>query len=385
MKVNVVNREMSISSYRDGILKRSINTTPTFGISKTPRFLNLGVDELPNEYKKYFKDDPSYKGYYLKNDIENFLNEDEMFISLDDRFITPYFSDIISHRPKKKDIIEKPKRKSDENKFIIGDIYSLTKEDCCEFELPTKKYKLIGVINTVNEIDINSLVMKQVEGEQSLIFSLSKMDCKLFNIPFEQGLQLFPQNLGWVNHSLLSRQLNQANIENESVVKENEKEMFDPMNLATYPICITDNTIRHMMVKISSCIPIGLNKVLLPNNTLFDGNIKNLIVTLNKEIIGDGYTSSTFRRNENIRYNIMTSKISTCNTNNIVDVNGCMFIELCFYKPTLFRGYKDGYVGVSVNNFLNCSISDIVEFNVTQSSTKEETKQHVLSLMNNLM
>lgn len=385
MKVNVVNREMSISSYHDGILKRSINTTPTFGISKTPRFLNIGVDELPNKYKKYFKDDPSYKGYYLKNDIENFLNEDEMFIPLDDRFITPYFSDIISHRPKKKDIIEKPKRKSDKNKFIIGDIYSLTKEDCGEFELPTKKYKLIGIINTVNEIDINSLVMKQVEGEQSLIFSLSKMDCKLFNIPFEQGLQLFPQNLGWVNHSLLSRQLNQANIENESVVKENEKEMFDPMNLATYPICITDNTIRHMMVKISSCIPIGLNKVLLPNNTLFDGNIKNLIVTLNKEIIGDGYTSSTFRRNENIRYNIMTSKISTCNTNNIVDVNGCMFIELCFYKPTLFRGYKDGYVGVSVNNFLNCSISDIVEFNVTQSSTKEETKQHVLSLMNNLM
>ena len=375
MKMNVLNREISISSrYSDDILK--------YSTSKTPRFLNLGVDELPNKYKKYFKDDPLYKGYYLKNDIENFLNEDEMFIPLDDRFITPYFSDIISHKPNKKDIIEKPKRKSDKNKFIIGDIYSLTKEDCGEFELPTKKYKLIGVINTVNEIDINSLVMKQVEGEQSLIFSLSKMDCKLFNIPFEQGLQLFPQNLGWVNHSLLLRQQNQANIENELVVKENEKEMFDPMNLATYPICITDNTIRHMMIKISGCRPIGLNKVLLPNNTLFDGNLKNLIVTLNKEFIGDGYTSSTFRRNENIRYNIMTSKISTCYVNNLVDVNGCMFIELCFYKPTLFRGYKDGYIGVNVSNFLNCSISDIVNFNVTQTSIKEETKQHILSLIN---
>ena len=356
MKMNVLNREINISSrYSDDMLK--------YGISKTPRFLNIGFDEVPNRYKKYFKDDPLYKGYYLKNDIENFLNEDEMFIPLDDRFITPYFSDIISHKPNKKDIIEKPKRKSNKNKFIIGDIYSLTKEDCGDFELPTKKYKLIGIINTVNEIDINSLVMKQVEGEQSLIFSLSKMDCKLFNIPFEQGLQLFPQNLGWVNHSLLLRQQNQANIENESVVKENE--MFDPMNLASYPICITDNTIRHMMIKISGCRPIGLHKVLLPNNTLFDGNIKNLIVTLNKEIIGDGYTSSTFRRNENI-----------------VDVNGCMFIELCFYKPTLFRGYKDGYVGISVNNFLNCSISDIVEFNVTQTLIKEETKQHILSLIN---
>ena len=138
MKMNVLNREISISSrYSDDILK--------YSTSKTPRFLNIGFDELPNKYKKYFKDDPLYKGYYLKNDIENFLNEDEMFIPLDDRFITPYFSDIISHKPNKKDIIEKPKRKSDKNKFIIGDIYSLTKEDCGEFELPTKKYKLIGV------------------------------------------------------------------------------------------------------------------------------------------------------------------------------------------------------------------------------------------------
>lgn len=273
--------------------------------------------------------------------------------SINDIYITPYFSEKISYRPNNK--VEKPTVKKKVPFFVIGDTYVMKSEDCGDFEMPTKKYKLVGVVKMVNDVELNSLVMKQIEGEQSMIFSLSKNDCKMLNIEFEHGLQLFPMNLGWVNVSKETKEEKQVELHKP------KKLLFDPCNLSTYPLCINDNTIRNIMVKISNCIPNG-NGVIMPNGiTCFEHGSQNLVIKSKRNIEGDGYTSAYFREHEYIPYKLMTEQISECVSSKIVDVNGCMFIELCLAKKSRLSIYKDGYVGVKPSNFINISLSDFIE------------------------
>lgn len=290
-----------------------------------------------------------------------------MYVKLDDKYITPFFSEAISYKPNKGNKTIQQKPKNDNNKFIIGDIYGLSEEDCGEFEMPKKKYKLIGIVNNLNGIELDSVIMKQIEGNSSLIFSLSKFDCKTYNIPFEQGLQLFPKKLGWINLSLIERNkkekeektLKQLNAINKDI------ELFDPNNLSTYPSCISDNTIRHMMIKISNCRPYGTIGCVLPNGRIVFNNANSKIKALvSNRIEGDNFTSSSFNVGESIPYRVMTRNISNVDCfNDYVDIYGCLYLELNFSKESLFRQRRnDNYVGVKTSSFHNLSINDIINF-----------------------
>lgn len=284
---------------------------------------------------------------------------------VDDKYITPFFSEAISYKPMRKNNnkVNIKKLKKVEEKFIIGDVYGLSEEDCGEFVMPTKKYKLVGIINKANDIVLDSVIMKQIEGDSSLIFSLSKIDCKIFNIPFEQGLQLFPKKLDWINLSLIERKQNEDKVKQLEIEKE-ENELFDPNNLSTYPSCISDNTIRHMIIKISGCIPFGRNGCILPNGKIvFDNDINRISILTNRRIDGDNYTNASFRMGEAIPYRIMTRNISSLCHNDSVDLQGCLYLELNFAKESLFRRYSnDNFIGVKTTTFNNLSINDIVTF-----------------------
>ena len=126
-------------------------------------------------------------------------------------------------------IIDEPKNYIP--KFMKGEKYSLSGVSCEGFEMPEKVYKLIGIHDSYDGIDINSVIVKQISGDKDKIFTLSKNDCACMGIEYEEGLQLFPKHLNWKR------------------VKDIIP--FDKSNLGTSPKSDIDNTIRYVVLKLN--------------------------------------------------------------------------------------------------------------------------------------
>ena len=61
--------------------------------------------------------------------------------------------------------------------FIKGEKYALKGVSCEGFEMPEKVYELVAVHDKFDGIDLNSVIVKQISGDQDKIFTLSKNDC----------------------------------------------------------------------------------------------------------------------------------------------------------------------------------------------------------------
>lgn len=60
-----------------------------------------------------------------------------------------------------------------------------------------RTFKFIKYIHSHGEIIIDGVIMKQIDGETGMLFSLSKNDCIIYNIPYESNLQIFPLTMKW--------------------------------------------------------------------------------------------------------------------------------------------------------------------------------------------
>lgn len=142
-------------------------------------------------------------------------------------------------------------------RFCTGGHYTLTTEACDGFPSTTKTYECKGVVKAMSGVDINSVIMKQIDGDSGAIFSLTKADCKILGVTFEDGLQLFPESMGW-------EKVNDAQSNNS---QEDEKpRRFTPDDLSTYPVDYETKKICHMLLKIhlSTCETITQISALLP-------------------------------------------------------------------------------------------------------------------------
>lgn len=61
-----------------------------------------------------------------------------------------------------------------------------------------KIYILKYLIKELNGDTLNICIMKQQEGPQTKIFTLTESDCEHIGIDFEDGLEVYPANLFWV-------------------------------------------------------------------------------------------------------------------------------------------------------------------------------------------
>lgn len=262
---------------------------------------------------------------------------------IENRYITPFFSDNFKYVPEKKN----------ETKFFERDkTYLLTGLDCDGFSMPTKRYKYVGSIDEVDGIRLNSVIMKQIGGEPTTIFSLTKSDCKSFGIEFENGLQLFPNNLEWVKEK------------QEEEVKDEELS-FDSTNLSTYPVDYNDKTIHFMIVKISGfSYDERTRTIISPNGERIPESFfyKSLSVkTLRSIGVPHNMNDACIGINESIPYRIITDKASRVRENGrFVDIGGCVFIELCFeqYLKRIKTGIKPIYfLNESFDKFFEISIN----------------------------
>lgn len=81
--------------------------------------------------------------------------------------------------------------------YIPGQVYSIQGKNCDGFSVAKRFYKIIHVFKTLFDIPINSLVVRQIGGPQSTIWTLSRNDCDKLNIQYYPHLQLFPISMNW--------------------------------------------------------------------------------------------------------------------------------------------------------------------------------------------
>lgn len=279
--------------------------------------------------------------------------------TIEQEYITPCFPKKFSFIPKE-NMKALQKNEPKKNRFTIGNIYTLSGVECDDFKMPKKEYQLIDVVKNVSGVTLDSVVMKQISGEQSTIFSLTKNDCRNLRINFQQGLQLFPTNLNWVEKKT------ETQVVEEKIVEPSYDDNFDPNNLSTYPLCHVDKTIRHIMIKISGCsFKEERSMVVLPNKHFIKSCefTNKLSIRAIRTLLGDNNTSSNIRYGEYIPFRVMTKEVGNCITNNIVDSEGNIYLELFLGKQTTTT--PDKHIGVKPHIFNNQSFNDVFELSYT--------------------
>ena len=114
--------------------------------------------------------------------------------------------------------------------FVKGEHYMLQGKSCDGFDMEPKEYELVGVIDKFENVDIDSVIVKQVSDNDGFIFTLSKNDAASIGIEYEEGLQLLPKKLQWK--------------------RVFEKVAFNPNDLSTTPRSKIDNTVRYVVLEI---------------------------------------------------------------------------------------------------------------------------------------
>lgn len=122
-------------------------------------------------------------------------------------------------------------------KFKKGDVFSLQGAECDDFTMPIKEYEVVKKVDEIFGIKLDGIVVKQLSGEKSNIFSLTKTDCKTLGIDFEPRLAFFPMNMNW----------KEVQIKEDNNVKE-----FVPFDFSTYPVAQGSGLIERIVLKISN-------------------------------------------------------------------------------------------------------------------------------------
>lgn len=249
--------------------------------------------------------------------------------------VIPIFDDRFKYVP------PKPSPQETNQIFDIGSNYILKGVECDDFSMPSKEFQLLGIIDTLEGIKLDSLIMKQISGPTSTIFSLTKSDCKKIGIDFQQGLQLFPKNLNW------EKKVDETS--EVEVITPAELE-FSPTDMSTYPRCHIDETIRKFLIKITGFRLIG--------DEVYDCEghrvaLETLRVKTKHIFGGNGLTSAMIPIDLSLNYQVATSAISQVSTSPWIDILGNIYLEVDLtqnqhsFVPSWVKKTEDGHLGVA--------------------------------------
>jgi hypothetical protein len=113
------------------------------------------------------------------------------------------YDDLILQLPEdeEKQVSEKTRLKRQEKKkinkkFVVNHTYHLRTKLNNENR---KIFVLKKFIYTINDLPVDILILKQLSGEKNKIFTLSREECKILHIKYEDGLQVWPMDLNWID------------------------------------------------------------------------------------------------------------------------------------------------------------------------------------------
>jgi hypothetical protein len=181
---------------------------------------------------------------------------------LDSAYIIPYFNkkEYLESLKEKEDKTEEEPKEEDRRHFEIGANYTLSSEENEDFDTEKSLYNVVATVGTIADIPVDAVVVKQLEGEEGKMFTLTKNDCKYLGIPFQERLMLFPKGMNWEKaltddekRKHLEQMINQPT---EVQRKPFNPEAFDPMDLSTYPFNEADKQTDTLVLKIA---PLKIN------------------------------------------------------------------------------------------------------------------------------
>ena len=216
--------------------------------------------------------------------------------------------------------------------FVVGEKYALKGTSCEGFEMPEKVYELVAIHDEFEGVNINSLIVKQISGDQDKIFTLSKNDCDHIGIEYENGLQLFPKHLKW-------RRV-------KDVVP------FDPKNLGTTPRSDIDNTVRYILLKLNGFKDYADGYIVTPSGKLikekqFEQTVR---ITSNEPIVYEQPTAGNngVRHEENKPFNIEIAYPSNLNFThgNFISSEDTVYVLIKLVQPLKGSTLIDGKSGV---------------------------------------
>jgi hypothetical protein len=297
---------------------------------------------------------PRYARLMQSSDIKN--------IVVDGRYIIPFFSDRLAYVPSMEQM-QSPF-------FVLGDTYKLSGAGCEDFTMPIKEYQLVAILDNANGIILDAVVMKQISGERSTIFSLTKLDCQNLGIEFQRGLQIFPKNLNWVKK------------ENTQEVVETSSEVeFNSNILATYPKNYDDGLIHRVVIKISGFKRHLQGIMAQDNGHLISSTGSRPRFTIRvKQRIGNATNtdSATFPVDYCLPYKIVTSSVSRCSetSGNYMDEDGCIFLELDMTR----KGFDRNIIGLNHELLGEYSFNDLFEVIIIGAQKIQPTNNELYDL-----
>lgn len=214
----------------------------------------------------------------------------------------------------------------------VGEVYVISESLSEDFNIEPNVYQCKHILKEYGGVNLNSVVMKQIEGDQSVIFSLTKADCRSIGIEYEPKLQLFPINMNWRPR------------------RELREVPFSPLNMGTYKPSPKDGMIHQMHVSLYNVQQNNIERITTPTG-------KQIPLVTFLDTIRFKFKDKNLQKNYPITYKILTNKENTI----IVKDNHIDF--MLFF----------GTVGISPVDFDNKTIDDLIEVSWIESYKRRET------------
>lgn len=257
--------------------------------------------------------------------------------------------------------------------FNRGDKYALVLQGEEDFQNIERTYAVIGKIDKLNNIEIDAVIVKQIGGDNTTIFSLTKADCKELGIKYVPGLQLFPANMDWkqleTNHKEYSTDGEKKQDKNDLQKALYELYSHDffvftggdasdiyTTNSEITTTCYDDLTIDSVVIKVN-----GFNTYSYSDDTIIDpyGHIIDVndflstLKILTKNDIIEYDDCASFKANGALPFRVVSVKQIGKHMTICDDDENYIKIEIDLQKPCRIQGQTPtGYIGISIDNNL---------------------------------
>ena len=247
---------------------------------------------------------------------------------------------------------------SPKNEYVMGEIYSLSRDSVEGVEFGKLYFRLYGIVNNYKGVDINSLILREVainedgEFEEGLNptgrrkFSISPSMCKLFGLEYKPGFELWPQ----------TTRFERVNV---SELVDAEK-TINYGNMSTYPTSQVDGTIRKIILELHGFSPYNTSHIITPTGAMIptEDFVSSLTIFARQNISTDNGCAG-FRIGENLPFKIVGRETDS-KVFSICDDKHNIYVEVDLTKQSLNANTLDGVVGVSNTALEGKDIDDVI-------------------------
>lgn len=315
-------------------------------------------------------------GMEIKVQTYKYINRQKCSIKRTDIIINDESSLMAEIDGNENNIKSLPSKKQDylpQLSFNRGDKYALVLQGEEDFQNIERTYVVVGKIDKLNNIEIDAVIVKQIGGDNTTIFSLTKADCKELGIKYVPGLQLFPANMDWkqleTNHKAYSTDGEKKQDKNDLQKALYELYSHDffvftggdasdiyTTNSEITTTCYDGLTIDSVVIKVN-----GFNTYSYSDDTIIDpyghiiavNDFLSTLKILTKNDIIEYDDCASFKANGALPFRVVSVKQIGKHMTICDDDENCIKIEIDLQKPCRIQGQTpSGYIGISIDNNL---------------------------------